>query len=180
MKQKNGSNFLRLRCRKFLFPQQSIYFRRKNWRKQPDGGVAVSKIGSGFQFGQRRHKFTRHIVGWHFSKYAFAVIRRDFRDGEFLGVRQSFDPLKICSFIAVGNHNDFMCPDAGDDLLRAGSWLAFGTLKARPSKRKTANFSMTAEFDPKTFIGTVVSIAPKTNPIKLTGQIDAPATNLIG
>jgi hypothetical protein len=26
MKQKNGGNFLRLRCRKFLFPQQSIYF----------------------------------------------------------------------------------------------------------------------------------------------------------
>lgn len=39
---------------------------------------------------------------------------------------------------------------------------------------------MTAEFDPKTFIGTVVHIAPKTNPIKLTGQIDAPAANLIG
>lgn len=105
---------------------------------------------------------------------------RDFCDGEFFGIRQSFDPLKILFFIGVRNHDDFMRPDAGDDLLRVGSWLAFVTLKTWPIKRKTANFSMTAEFDPKTFIGTVVSIAPKANPIKLTGQIDAPATNLIG
>jgi hypothetical protein len=32
--------------------------------KKPDGGVAVSEIGHGFQFGNRSYDFRRFIVLW--------------------------------------------------------------------------------------------------------------------
>jgi len=77
---------------------------------------------------QWEEKFRRFIVRRRFPIDAFAVIGRDSCDGDFFGIRQSSDSLKIRFFTGIWNH---------DDLLRAGGRVVLFALKIREGDAAT-------------------------------------------
>jgi hypothetical protein len=64
MKQKNGSNFLRLRCQKFFISPTIYLLPMKGWEQKAGRWHTVPEIGDGFQFGNRSYDFRRFIVLW--------------------------------------------------------------------------------------------------------------------